>query len=160
MSTLPIEPTECDRERFRDWTKAMQFGLEYDRHGDDYKYVLTDLMFRLWWAVERERQLLQNLNMSQGCKMSELAQKLEKAQMEVDALSTENGFVHQHAEEDKQELREQLEAEQKRLDWALNHVAEYTNGLLYWISDVHSKHAKMATDPRATIDALIAGDVK
>ena len=76
MNALPIEPTERDRERFRDWTKSMQFGLEYDRHGDDYKYDLTDLMFRLWWSIERERQLLQNLNMSQGCKLSELRRNL------------------------------------------------------------------------------------
>ncbi len=64
MSALPIEPTERDRERFRDITKAMQFGLEYDRHGDDYKYDLTAIMFRLWWSVERERQLLQS---AEGC---------------------------------------------------------------------------------------------
>ena len=70
MSALPMHPTERDRERFQDWTKSIQFGLEYDRHGDDYKYDLTDLMFRLWWSIERERQLLQNLNMSQGCKLS------------------------------------------------------------------------------------------
>ena len=75
MSTLPIEPTERDRERFRDLTKAMQFGLEYDRRlasNGDYTDPQTVAMFRLWWSVERERQLLQNLNMSQGCKLSEL----------------------------------------------------------------------------------------
>ena len=88
MSTLPIEPTERDRERFRDLTKAMQFGLEYDRHGDDYKYDLTDLMFRLWWSVERERQLLQNLNQSQGVKISELLARAEKAEAELAKLRT------------------------------------------------------------------------
>lgn len=131
MSTLPIEPTECDRERFRDWTKAMQFGLEYDRHGDDYKYVLTDLMFRLWWAVERERQLLQNLNMSQGCKMSELAQELE--------------------------------AERKRLDWALNHgcVFRPRSERLFWHFVEKLGHSiERTTDPRTTIDELIAGEQK
>lgn len=132
MSTLPIEPTECDRERFRDWTKAMQFGLEYDRHGDDYKYVLTDLMFRLWWAVERERQLLQNLNMSQGCKLSELAQELE--------------------------------AERKRLDWALKKQAYYgRNPDHLWVDVGTGNHKRFSVkddNPRATIDELIAGDVK
>lgn len=132
MSTLPIEPTECDRERFRDWTKAMQFGLEYDRHGDDYKYVLTDLMFRLWWAVERERQLLQNLNMSQGCKMSELAQELE--------------------------------AERKRLDWALKKQAYYArNPDRLWVDVGTGNHKWFAVNddsPRATIDKLIAGEPK
>ena len=86
MNALPIEPTERDRERFRDLTKAMQFGLEYDRHGDDYKYDLTDLMFRLWWSVERERQLLQNLNQSQGVKISELLSRAEKAEEELARL--------------------------------------------------------------------------
>ena len=132
MSTLPIEPTECDRERFRDWTKAMQFGLEYDRHGDDYKYVLTDLMFRLWWAVERERQLLQNLNMSQGCKLSELAQELE--------------------------------AERKRLDWALKKQAYYArNPDRLWVDVGTGNHKWFAVNddsPRATIDKLIAGEPK
>ena len=89
MSALPMHPTELDRERFRDLTKAMQFGLEYDRRlasNGDYTDPQTVAMFRLWWPVERERQLLQNLNMSQGCKLSELAQKLGKAEAELARL--------------------------------------------------------------------------
>jgi len=84
--TLPIEPTERDRERFRDITKAMQFGLEYDRRlatNGDYTDQQTVAMFRLWWSVERERQLLQNLNQSQGCKISELLERAEKAEAEL-----------------------------------------------------------------------------
>ena len=128
MSALPMHPTELDRERFRDLTKAMQFGLEYDRHGDDYKYDLTDLMFRLWWSVERERQLLQNLNMSQGIKISELAQELE--------------------------------AERKRLDWALEKAATFYEwqGKHYLSYDVPENDGfdVLETDnPRATIDAAI-----
>lgn len=128
MSALPEHPTERDRERFRDLTKAMQFGLEYDRHGDDYKYDLTDLMFRLWWSVERERQLLQNLNQSQGCRLSELAQELE--------------------------------AERKRLDWALEKAATFYEwqGKHYLSYDVPENDGfdVLETDnPRATIDAAI-----
>jgi len=86
MSALPINPTERDRERFRDITKAMQFGLEYDRRlatNGDYTDQQTVAMFRLWWSVERERQLLQNLNQSQGCKISELLAQAEKAEAEL-----------------------------------------------------------------------------
>ena len=142
MNALPIEPTERDRERFRDLTKAMQFGLEYDRHGDDYKYDLTDLMFRLWWSVERERQLLQNLNMSQGCKLSELGALAEKAESELDA-------------------------ERSRLNWALEKAATFYGwqGRHYLSYDVPENDGFgfdviESTDPRATIDELIAGDVK
>lgn len=168
MSALPIEPTERDRERFRDITKAMRFGLEYDRRlatNGDYTDQQTVAMFRLWWSVERERQLLQNLNQSQGCKISELAQKLEKAQMEIEALSTENGFVHQHAEEDKQELREHLEAERKRLDWALEKAATFyewqgKHYLSYDVPENDGFNVIESTDPLATIDELIAGEKK
>ena len=90
MSALPIEPTERDRERFRDITKAMRFGLEYDRRlatNGDYTDQQTVAMFRLWWSVERERQLLQNLNQSQGCKISELLERAEKAEAELARLA-------------------------------------------------------------------------
>ena len=86
MSALPEYPTERDRERFRDITKAMRFGLEYDRRlatNGDYTDQQTVAMFRLWWSVERERQLLQNLNQSQGCKISELLERAEKAEAEL-----------------------------------------------------------------------------
>lgn len=79
MSALPIEPTERDRERFRDITKAMQFGLEYDRRlatNGDYTDQQTVAMFRLWWSVERERQLLQNLNQSQSVEIQRHLNKL------------------------------------------------------------------------------------
>jgi len=141
MSTLPIEPTERDRERFRDLTKAMQFGLEYDRRlasNGDYTDPQTVAMFRLWWSVERERQLLQNLNMSQGCKLSELGARAEKAESE-------------------------LEAERKRLDWALNHgcVFRPRSERLFWHFVEKLGHSiERTTDPRATIDELIAGEKK
>ena len=83
MSALPIEPTERDRERFRDITKAMRFGLEYDRRlatNGDYTDQQTVAMFRLWWSVERERQLLQNLNQSQAMEIQRLINKI--AQLE------------------------------------------------------------------------------
>ena len=157
MNALPIEPTEHDRERFRDITKAMRFGLEYDRRlatNGDYTDQQTVAMFRLWWSVERERQLLQNLNQSQGVKISELARKLEKAQVEIEALSTENGFVHQ-----------QLEAERKRLDWALEKAATFyewqgKHYLSYDVPENDGFDVIESTDPRATIDELIAGEKK
>jgi len=79
MNALPIEPTERDRERFRDITKAMRFGLEYDRRlaaNGDYTDQQTVAMFRLWWSVERERQLLQNLNQSQSVEIQRHLNKL------------------------------------------------------------------------------------
>ena len=141
MSALPEHPTERDRERFRDLTKAMQFGLEYDRRlasNGDYTDPQTVAMFRLWWSVERERQLLQNLNMSQGCKLSELGARAEKAESE-------------------------LEAERKRLDWALNHgcVFRPRSERLFWHFVEKLGHSiERTTDPRATIDELIAGEPK
>ena len=142
MSALPIEPTERDRERFRDLTKAMQFGLEYDRRlafNGDYTDPQTVAMFRLWWSVERERQLLQNLNMSQGCKLSELGARAEKAESE-------------------------LEAERKRLDWALKKQAYYArNPDRLWVDVGTGNHKWFAVNddsPRATIDELIAGEPK
>ena len=142
MSALPEHPTERDRERFRDLTKAMQFGLEYDRrlaYNGDYTDPQTVAMFRLWWSVERERHLLQNLNMSQGCKLSELGARAEKAESE-------------------------LEAERKRLDWALKKQAYYArNPDRLWVDVGTGNHKWFAVNddsPRATIDALIAGDVK
>lgn len=79
-SPLPITPTERDRERFRDMTKAMGYPLEYARFGrnEDYRDVITEMAWRIWWAQERERQLLQNLNQSQAAEISRLKQELEK----------------------------------------------------------------------------------
>jgi len=133
MSALPMHPTELDRERFRDLTKAMQFGLEYDRFNADgqYKDGVTETAFRAWWSAERERQLLQNLNQSQGCKLSELAQELE--------------------------------AERKRLDWALEHEACFYQWGGVWRLCFNPIGGPCeddidTTNPRATIDELIAGE--
>ena len=131
-----MHPTERDRELFRDLTKAMGFALEYNRRlaaNGDYTDLQTVSIFKIWWAVERERQLLQNLNMSQGCKLSELAQKLE--------------------------------AERKRLDWALEKAATFYEwqGKHYLSYDVPENDGfdVLETDnPRATIDELIAGEKK
>lgn len=79
-SPLPLTPTERDRERFRDMTKAMGYPLEYARFGqyEAYKDAITHMVFEVWWAQERERQLLQNLNQSQAAEISRLMQELEK----------------------------------------------------------------------------------
>lgn len=142
MSALPMHPTERDRERFRDLTKAMQFGLEYDRFNADgqYKDGVTETAFRVWWSAERERQLLQNLNMSQGCKLSELGARAENAESEH-------------------------EAERSRLDWALEKAATFYEwqGKHYLSYDVPENDGfdVLETDnPRATIDELIAGERK
>jgi hypothetical protein len=129
MSALPMHPTERDRERFRDLTKAIVAGLEYNRCPDgEYREATTQIAWRIWWSVERERQLLQNLNQSQGCKLSELAQELE--------------------------------AERKRLDWALEKAATFYEwqGKHYLSYDVPENDGfdVLETDnPRATIDAAI-----
>lgn len=79
-SPLPLTPTERDRERFRDMTKAMGIALEYNRNERlvVYRDAITEMAWRIWWAQERERQLLQNLNQSQGAEISRLKQELEK----------------------------------------------------------------------------------
>ena len=79
-SPLPLTPTERDRERFRDMTKAMGFQLEYNRNERlvVYRDATTEMAWKIWWAQERERQLLQNLNQSQAAEISRLQQELEK----------------------------------------------------------------------------------
>ena len=83
--TYPMQPTERDRERFRDAARQHLTWCDFNRTGidGDYKDAETRYLFKMWWSVERERQLLQNLNMSQGCKLSELAQNLGKAEAEL-----------------------------------------------------------------------------
>jgi hypothetical protein len=141
MSALPMHPTERDRERFRDLTKAIVAGLEYNRCPDgEYREATTQIAWRIWWSVERERQLLQNLNQSQGRKLSEMGVDLEKAESE-------------------------LEAERKRLDWALEKAATFYEwqGKHYLSYDVPENDGfdVLETDnPRATIDELIAGEPK
>ena len=87
MSALPMQPTERDRERFRDAARQHLTWCDFNRTGidGDYKDAETRYLFKMWWSVERERQLLQNLNMSQGCKLSELLARAEKAESELDA---------------------------------------------------------------------------
>ena len=134
MSALPMHPTERDRERFRDAARQHLTWCDFNRTGidGDYKDAETRYLFKMWWSVERERQLLQNLNMSQGCKLSELAQKLE--------------------------------AERKRLDWALKKQAYYArNPDRLWVDVGTGNHKWFAVNddsPRATIDELIAGEPK
>lgn len=76
--TLPIEPTERDRERFRDACKHFLVPCDFDRHGIDggYKSAVTVGLFRIWWSVEKERQLLQNLNLSQSVEIQRLLNML------------------------------------------------------------------------------------
>ena len=140
MSTLPIERTERDRERFRDAARQHLTWCDFNRTGidGDYKDAETRYLFKMWWSVERERQLLQNLNMSQGGKLSEWLARAEKAESE-------------------------LEAERKRLDWALNHgcVFRPRSERLFWHFVEKLGHSiERTTDPRATIDELIAGEPK
>ena len=76
--TYPLQPTERDRERFRDAAKQHLTWCDFNRNGIDgeYKDAETRYLFKLWWSVERERQLLQNLNQSQGAEISRLINKL------------------------------------------------------------------------------------
>jgi len=84
MSALPIEPTERDRERFRDCCKMRLKFLEpdFDRIGVDghYRSLMTKDLWAVWWPVERERQMLQNLNQSQAMEIQRLINKI--AQLE------------------------------------------------------------------------------
>ena len=79
-SPLPITPTERDRERFRDMTKAMGIALEYNRNERlvVYRDATTEMAWRIWWAQERERQLLQNLNQSQAAEIQRLLNKIKQ----------------------------------------------------------------------------------
>lgn len=82
MSALPINPTERDRERFRDAAKQHLTWCDFNRTGIDgeYKDAETRYLFKLWWSVERERQMLQNLNQSQSVEIQRLINKI--AQLE------------------------------------------------------------------------------
>lgn len=149
MNALPIQPTERDRERFEAQMKSKfaSWGFNFERLIYDSDGVLppeyddadTNLSFNIWWAVERERQLLQNLNQSQGCKLTELLARAEKAEAE-------------------------LEAERKRLDWALKKQGYYArNPDRLWVDVGTGNHKWFAVNddnPRATIDELIAGEKK
>jgi len=137
-----MQPTERDRERFRDAARQHLTWCDFNRTGidGDYKDAETRYLFKMWWSVERERQLLQNLNMSQGCKLSELLARAEKAESELDA-------------------------ERKRLDWALEHEACFYQWGGVWrlcfnpISGPCEDDID-TTNPRSTIDELIAGEKK
>lgn len=76
--TYPLQPTERDRERFRDACKHFLVPCDFDRHGIDggYKSAVTVGLFRIWWSVEKERQLLQNLNLSQSVEIQRLLNML------------------------------------------------------------------------------------
>ena len=76
--TYPLQPTERDRERFRDDVKTMGYPLEFNRCGphEAYKDAITHMVWVIWWSVEKERQLLHNLNQSQGAEITRLMNKL------------------------------------------------------------------------------------
>ena len=78
-TALPIDPTERDYESFRDACKLRGLAFEHDRFGNGkHKNPWTQQAFCVWWSVERERQLLQNLNQSQGAEISRLMSKIKK----------------------------------------------------------------------------------
>ena len=115
---------------------------DFDRIGVDghYRSLMTKDLWAAWWSVERERQLLQNLNQSQGVKISELLARAEKAEQE-------------------------LAAERKRLDWALEKAATFyewqgKHYLSYDVPENDGFDVIESTDPLATIDELIAGEKK
>ena len=87
--TYPLQPTERDRERFRDAAKLNMTWCDFNRTGVDgeYKDPETRNLFKMWWAVERERQLLHNLNQSQGRKLSEWARQFFELTGEVERLN-------------------------------------------------------------------------
>lgn len=76
----PLQPTERDRERFRDFCKSHLKFLEpdFDRVRTDghYKSLMTKDLWAIWWAQERERQLLQNLSLSQAAEIQRHLNKL------------------------------------------------------------------------------------
>ena len=76
--TYPLQPTERDRERFRDTCKCHLTFCDFDRHGidGDYKSPVTADLFRIWWAQERELQLLQKLSLSQSVEIQRHLNKL------------------------------------------------------------------------------------
>lgn len=78
--TYPLQQTERDRELFRDTCKHFRIPCDFDRHGIDggYKSAVTADLFRLWWSIEKERQLLRNLNQAQGAEISRLMNKIKQ----------------------------------------------------------------------------------
>ena len=78
--TYPLDPTERDRDPFRDDVKTMGYPLEFNRCGphEAYKDAITHMVWVIWWSVEKERQLLQNLNQSRGAEISRLMNKTKQ----------------------------------------------------------------------------------
>jgi hypothetical protein len=78
--TYPLQPTERDHERFRDACKHFHIPCDFDRNGIDggYKSAVAVDLFRIWWSAEKERQLLQNLNQSQGAEITRLMNKTKQ----------------------------------------------------------------------------------
>lgn len=161
MSALPMHPTERDRERFRDAARQHLTWCDFNRTGidGDYKDAETRYLFKMWWSVERERQLLQNLNQSQGRKLTEWENKYAVLANEYQSTcAAANGTL-----ERMEKAESELEAERKRLDWALNHgcVFRPRSERLFWHFVEKLGHSiERTTDPRATIDELIAGEPK
>ena len=119
MSALPMHPTELDRERFRDLTKAIVAGLEYNRCPDgEYREATTQIAWRIWWSVERERQLLQNLNQSQGVKLSELLARAEKAEEALRSLASFVGAGGYNADKVDAGVFEQ------KIHWGIGQIME------------------------------------
>jgi hypothetical protein len=114
-----MHPTELDRERFRDLTKAIVAGLEYNRCPDgEYREATTQIAWRIWWSVERERQLLQNLNQSQGVKLSELLARAEKAEEALRSLASFVGAGGYNADKVDAGVFEQ------KIHWGIGQIME------------------------------------
>ena len=92
----------------------------------------------------------------------ELRKKYDHAQSEIRALVLQNLNMSQGVE--LSELAQELEAERKRLDWALKKQAYYArNPDRLWVDVGTGNHKWFAVNddsPRATIDELIAGEPK
>jgi hypothetical protein len=100
MSALPEYPTERDRERFQDCCKMRLKFLEpdFDRIEVDghYRSLMAKDLWAVWWPVERERQMLQNLNQSQAMEIQRLINKiaqLERINVEANRPETARGSL-------------------------------------------------------------------
>lgn len=82
MQALPEHPTEHDRERFRAYVRE-KFDIswaddDFERYVHDHKYRghIAAMLWHVWWSVERERQMLSNLNQSQAVEIQRLINKI------------------------------------------------------------------------------------
>jgi len=77
---IPEHQTERHHAQFKELVlSTLNYG-DFARESEYGQYTdrTTARLFRIWWAQERERQMLQNLNQAQGAEISRLMNKIKQ----------------------------------------------------------------------------------